>query len=43
VDEGRLTDSDSPDYLVFADNVAFNSPGAGAHVVNAGNLNGRIN
>lgn len=43
VDEGRLTDSDSPDYLVFADNVAFNSPSAGAAVVNAGNLNGRIN
>ena len=43
VDEGRLTDSDSPDYLVFADNVAFNSPSAGADVVNAGNLNGRIN
>lgn len=43
VDEGRLIDSDNPDYLVFSESVAFTSPSAGAAVVNAGNMNGRIN
>ena len=41
VAENRMVQSDQPDYFVFADDVAFTSPSAGAAVVNAGNMNGR--
>ena len=34
-------DSDAPELYVFAEDVAFSSPSAGAAVVNAGNMNGR--
>jgi len=43
VDEGLLIKSDDSDYYVFHEDFAFSSPSAGAAVVNAGNLNGRIN
>ena len=39
----RMVDSDNPDFYVFAEDVEFSSPSAGAACVNAGNSNGRIN
>jgi hypothetical protein len=42
VDEGKLTDSAQPGFLVFTDDYLFTSPSAGAAVVNAGNINGRL-
>jgi hypothetical protein len=33
--------SDTPEFYVFAENVAFSSPTAGAVIVNAGNVSGR--
>ncbi|MCA9063526.1 MAG: GIY-YIG nuclease family protein [Planctomycetaceae bacterium] len=41
LDEGRLIESAQSEYLVFAEDIAFQSPSAGAAVVNAGNINGR--
>ncbi len=41
VADGKLVDSQEPDYYVFTDNVGFSSPSAGGAVVNAGNINGR--
>ena len=41
--DGKLVDSDHPDFYVFADDVEFSSPSAGAACVNAGNSNGRTN
>jgi hypothetical protein len=41
VREGKLIDSPDPDYFVFAEDVAFGSPSAGAAVVAARNTNGR--
>ncbi|WP_145214934.1 GIY-YIG nuclease family protein [Planctomycetes bacterium TBK1r] len=41
VAEGKLIDSNQPDYYMFDEDVAFSSPSAGAAVVNAGNMNGR--
>jgi hypothetical protein len=40
VQEGKLTESPNPDYLVFAENVPFASPSAAAAVVAGGNRNG---
>ena len=37
-----LVPCDSPEFYVFAENVAFSSPTAGAVIVNAGNVSGRI-
>lgn len=42
VESGRLVDRDDPQLLVFADNVAFDSPSAAAAVVLGRNANGRI-
>lgn len=42
VSDGKLIESSEPNYYLFADDVPFNSPSAGAAVVNAGNMNGRI-
>jgi hypothetical protein len=42
VESGRLVDGADPDTLVFADNVAFDSPSAAAAVVLGRNANGRI-
>jgi len=42
VSDGKLIESGEPNYYVFADDVPFNSPSAGAAIVNAGNQNGRI-
>jgi|YNPBryantNP2012_1023418.scaffolds.fasta_scaffold00729_15 hypothetical protein len=42
VESGRLVDGADPDALVFADNVAFDSPSAAASVVLGANTNGRI-
>jgi len=42
VENGRLVDGADPQMLVFADNVAFDSPSAAAAVVLARNSNGRI-
>ena len=39
---GRLVDGSDPQYLVFADNVPFDSPSAAAAVVLGRNSNGRI-
>ena len=36
-----MVDSDHPDFYVFAEDVEFSSPSAGAACVNAGNSNGR--
>lgn len=41
VDNGKLVDGADPQLLVFADNVAFDSPSAAAAVVLAANVNGR--
>ena len=41
VHDGKLVSDDDPAVYVFADDVAFSSPSAGAAVVNAGNMNGR--
>lgn len=40
--EKKLVPCDSPEFYVFAENVAFSSPTAGAVIVNAGNVSGRI-
>lgn len=42
IENGRLVDGADPDTLVFADNVAFDSPSAAAAVVLGRNSNGRI-
>lgn len=42
VESGRLVDGADPQILVFADNVAFDSPSAAASVVLGRNSNGRI-
>jgi len=42
VENGRLVDGADPQMLVFADNVAFDSPSAAAAVVLGRNSNGRI-
>lgn len=39
---GRLVEGSAPQFLVFADNVAFDSPSAAASVVLGRNSNGRI-
>ncbi|MEQ1830097.1 MAG: GIY-YIG nuclease family protein [Pirellula sp.] len=39
--EKKIVPCDSPDFYVFAENVPFSSPTAGAVVVNAGNVSGR--
>jgi hypothetical protein len=39
--EKKLVPCDSPDFYVFAENVAFSSPTAGAVIVNACNISGR--
>ncbi len=39
--DGKLIDSDNPDFYVFAEDVEFSSPSAGAACINAGNTNGR--
>ena len=41
VKEGKLVESDQPDYYCFAENVSFASPSAAAAVIAAGNRNGR--
>ena len=41
VESGRLVDGADPQMLVFADNVAFDSPSAAAAVVLGANINGR--
>lgn len=41
VEEGLLVNGDQPDFYVFAEDVSFSSPSAGAAVVNAGNISGR--
>lgn len=41
VEEGLLVNGDQPDFYVFAEDVSFSSPSAGAAVVNAGNMSGR--
>lgn len=41
VNEGKLIESNDPDFYVFADDVSFSSPTAGAVIVNAGNISGR--
>ncbi|HEY5432689.1 MAG TPA: DUF4357 domain-containing protein [Coriobacteriia bacterium] len=43
VADGSLVDSDDPACLVFAENVAFNSPSAAASAVMARASNGRAN
>jgi hypothetical protein len=40
--EKKLVPCDSPEFYVFAENVALSSPTAGAVIVNAGNVSGRI-
>ncbi|MFZ4083751.1 MAG: DUF4357 domain-containing protein, partial [Pirellula sp.] len=40
--EKKLVPCDSPAFYVFAENIAFSSPTAGAVMVNAGNVSGRI-
>ena len=40
--EKKRVPCDSPKFYVFAENVAFSSPTAGAVIVNAGNVSGRI-
>lgn len=42
IENGRLIDGADPNTLVFADNVAFDSPSAAAAVVLGRNSNGRI-
>jgi len=42
VESGRLVDAADPQMLVFADNVAFDSPSAAAAVVLGANTNGRV-
>lgn len=42
VADGRLIDSESPEYFRFAENIPFQSPSAAATVVAAGNRNGRL-
>lgn len=42
VESGRLVEGSDPQMLVFADNVAFDSPSAAAAVVLGANTNGRI-
>ena len=39
--EKKLVPCDSPEFYVFAENVALSSPTAGAVIVNAGNVSGR--
>ena len=39
--DGKLIDSQEPDYFVFTEDVGFSSPSAGGAIVNAGNINGR--
>jgi hypothetical protein len=39
--EKKLEPCDSPEFYVFAVNIAFSSPTAGAVIVNAGNVSGR--
>jgi hypothetical protein len=39
--EMKLVPCNSPEFYVFAENVAFSSPTAGALIVNAGNVSGR--
>ncbi|MFN5285222.1 MAG: GIY-YIG nuclease family protein [Planctomyces sp.] len=41
VEEGLLVNGSHPDFYVFAEDVSFASPSAGAAVVNAGNMSGR--
>lgn len=40
IEEGKLVESESPEYLVFSENVAFASPSAAASVIYGGNRNG---
>lgn len=42
VADGRLVDSEFPEYFRFVENVPFQSPSAAATVVAAGNRNGRL-
>ncbi|HUN22125.1 MAG TPA: GIY-YIG nuclease family protein [Anaerolineales bacterium] len=39
--EGKLVDSQNPDYWVFAQNVPFQSPSTAANIVGGASLNGR--
>jgi len=39
--DGKMVDASDPDFLVFAEDVPFNSPSAAATVVRASNANGR--
>ncbi len=39
--EKKLVPCNTPEFYVFAENVAFSSPTAGAVIVNAGNVSGR--
>jgi hypothetical protein len=41
ISEGKLISGPEPTTLVFAENVPFSSPSAGAAVVNGGNISGR--
>jgi hypothetical protein len=41
VSEGKLISGSEPTTLVFAENIPFSSPSAGAAVVNGGNISGR--
>jgi hypothetical protein len=41
VHEKKLVPCDSPEFYLFAEDVAFSSPTAGAVIVNAGNVSGR--
>ena len=42
VEDGKLIESEQTDFYVFNEDVGFSSPSAGAAVVNAGNMNGRM-
>jgi hypothetical protein len=39
--EGKLVDSQNPDYWIFAQNVPFQSPSTAANIVGGASLNGR--
>ncbi|MCR9207653.1 MAG: GIY-YIG nuclease family protein [bacterium] len=41
VDQGKLVEVPDKPLLLFTEDIVFNSPSAGAAVVNAGNINGR--
>ena len=42
VKDGKLVDSDDPEYLVFSEDVEFSSPSAAATVVAAGSRSGPV-